>query len=265
MPKITSAVCLKLIGSKLQTDEEFQHIFSTAGFTVEILDTNMLEIAHRPMEMVGQSESNGIGNFYLLEHRSSQEDIQAMIDKIRKYEYPDTAIILITDGNPGMKDIIFAQANSIKLINRRDSADSILENLNCYIHNILMSKEKLRRKNLRLNISFPVVYSHGGYHREATATDISREGIYVITLDPLDNNSTSNVVFSLPGFEKQFDFEVKVLYSIRLQENIKGVVNLSNIPVQESVIHPGMALLFQNTPETEQDAISDFIINKLYY
>ena len=90
------------------------------------------------------------------------------------------------------------------------------------------------------------------------SAQISRDGMFIITLHPCVANSTCDLEFSLPGFEGKFKTQARVIYNISVNKDL-SIISNPNDPFRRLVTHPGMAVFFIDLEERRRQAIDAYI------
>lgn len=118
--------------------------------------------------------------------------------------------------------------------------------------------EKMLRRNPRAPVSIPVALSFGPMEVSSFATLLSRDGIFVVSLNPPPVNSACKLRFNLPGAQKELTTGARVLYQISVNRDL-NIISSPGDPFKRLVSHPGMALLFTDMPESDRDLIESYI------
>lgn len=113
-------------------------------------------------------------------------------------------------------------------------------------------------RNPRLSVELPVEFSIGGRSMKTHATTISRDGMFIVTLNPLEPGSLCDVSFEVPGTERKLATGARILYNIEINRDLK-IISSPEDPFRRLVSHPGMAVFFTDLPEEDRDLIDDFI------
>ncbi len=117
---------------------------------------------------------------------------------------------------------------------------------------------KMLKRNPRVPVNIPVELSAGVKVIKANASMLSRDGIFVITMNPLPVNSLCDLVFKLPGSEETFKTVTRVLYNISINKDL-GIIADPRDPFKRLVAHPGMAMLFVDMGVDERARIEAYI------
>ncbi|MCL4874009.1 PilZ domain-containing protein [bacterium] len=118
--------------------------------------------------------------------------------------------------------------------------------------------EKMLRRNPRAPVNMPVALSFGAREVSSFATLLSRDGIFIVSLNPPPVNSTCTLRFNLPGIQKELATGARVLYQISVNRDL-NIISSPGDPFKRLVSHPGMALLFTDMPEKDRELIESYI------
>jgi uncharacterized protein (TIGR02266 family) len=95
-----------------------------------------------------------------------------------------------------------------------------------------------RRSSPRVVLGIPIAYRFGNTIAAALTLNLSKGGIAIRTMSPLDTGTKARVRFRLPGSKRDIDAEARVVWSDR---------------------RVGMGLQFERVEPVEQTAIDDFV------
>lgn len=127
-----------------------------------------------------------------------------------------------------------------------------------FLVNKALFYSRMLKRNPRVPVSLPVELSVGVKVIKTTASMLSRDGIFVITMNPLPVNSLCDLVFSLPGSAHVFKTVARVLYNITINKDL-GIIADPRDPFKRLVAHPGMAMLFVDMSGEERERIEAYI------
>ena len=114
------------------------------------------------------------------------------------------------------------------------------------------------RKNRRALVKIPIVLKTDSKMQSALASNLSRDGLFIITLDPLPVDTKCDLEFKLPGERKRLITEGKVLYHIFVNPDL-NIIASPRDPFKRLITHPGMAVLFTSLPHEERERIDRYI------
>lgn len=117
---------------------------------------------------------------------------------------------------------------------------------------------KMLKRNPRVPVSIPVEIQAGTKVIKTFSSLLSRDGMFIVTLNPLEVNFNITIGFSLPGIEKMFRTEAKVLYNIAINKDLNIIANPRD-PFKRLVAHPGMAVFFTDMPQEDRELIDAYI------
>jgi len=100
-----------------------------------------------------------------------------------------------------------------------------------------------RRSSPRVVVAIPVAYRFGDTIATALSLNISKGGVGVRTMSPLDAASRVRIRFRLPGTKRDIDAEARVLWSDR---------------------RVGMGLQFEKVDSADQAALDDFVDSQFF-
>lgn len=127
-----------------------------------------------------------------------------------------------------------------------------------FVLNRALFFSRVLRKNLRVPVSVPVDIMAGTRGIATSSTHLSRDGMFVVTINPMPPETICTVKFSLPGIEKGFQSEAKVLYNISINKELNIIADPKD-PFKRVVAHPGMAVFFIDMPEEDRRLIEGYI------
>lgn len=117
--------------------------------------------------------------------------------------------------------------------------------------------DKMMRRNPRAPVNMPVVLTSGSKVMNSFASLLSRDGMFIVTLNPLEVNALCSLKFSLPD-GKGFTTGARVLYRVAINKELNIIANPRD-PFKRMVSHPGMAVFFTDLPQEERDEIDKYI------
>ena len=118
--------------------------------------------------------------------------------------------------------------------------------------------DKMVKRNPRAPVTVPVVLTSGSAVVNSFASLLSRDGMFIVTMNPLEVNGLCTLKFSLPGREKGFSTEARVIYRVVINKDLNIIANPRD-PFKRMVSHPGMAVFFVDMPQSERDEINRFV------
>lgn len=117
---------------------------------------------------------------------------------------------------------------------------------------------KMLRKNDRAPVSLQVTLSTGKKRMIASTSLLSRDGMFIVTLNPLPAGAECRLEFTVPGFEGSFITGGRVLYNISVNKDLR-IISSPGDPFRRLVTHPGMAVFFTDLERENRDRIDSFI------
>jgi uncharacterized protein (TIGR02266 family) len=100
-----------------------------------------------------------------------------------------------------------------------------------------------RRSSPRVVVAIPIAYRFGDTIATAISLNVSKGGIGVRTMSPLDASARVRIRFRLPGTKHDIDADARVLWSDR---------------------RVGMGLQFEKVDPTDQAALDDFVDSQFF-
>ncbi|MBI5491779.1 MAG: PilZ domain-containing protein [Deltaproteobacteria bacterium] len=117
--------------------------------------------------------------------------------------------------------------------------------------------DRMLRKNPRVPVDIPVEVRAAAKTIKTFCSLLSRDGMFIVTLNPLPVDSICGLVFTPPG-GGELRTKIKVLYNIPINKDL-NIIASPRDPFKRLVTHPGMAVLFIDLPEGERAAIDRYI------
>lgn len=117
---------------------------------------------------------------------------------------------------------------------------------------------RMIKRNPRAPVSMPVEIKAGSRSIKTTASSLSRDGIFVVTLNPLPDKTVCELSFDDPVSGVRLTTGARVLYNISINKDLSIISSPGN-PFKRIVTHPGMALLFLDLPEDDRERIDTYV------
>lgn len=117
--------------------------------------------------------------------------------------------------------------------------------------------DRILRKNQRAPVDFPVEVRAAAKTIKTFCSLLSRDGMFIVTLNPLPIDSICDLIFTPPD-GRELRTKVRVLYNISINKDL-NIIASPNDPFKRLVTHPGMAVFFIDLPEVERAAIDRYI------
>ncbi len=127
-----------------------------------------------------------------------------------------------------------------------------------FLLNRALFYDKMLKRNPRVPVNLPVILTSGHKVINSFASLLSRDGMFIVTLNPLDVNSICSLRFSLPDGGKDFSTGARVLYRIAINKELNIIADPRD-PFKRMVAHPGMAVFFTDMPRKDRDEIDRYI------
>lgn len=118
--------------------------------------------------------------------------------------------------------------------------------------------DKMLKRNPRAPVNLPVILTSGNKVINSFASLLSRDGMFIVTLNPLEVNSLCSLRFSLPDGGKEFSTGARVLYRIAINKDLSIIADPRD-PFKRMVSHPGMAVFFTDMSREDRDEIDRYI------
>ncbi len=182
-------------------------------------------------------------------------DISNMLESFEETAIP---FVLYKDSefSEPIKEIDAARLKSAGLmgvIQRQTSVEEV-----AFVVNRAFFYNRVVKRNPRLPVTLPVTVTTGERTMVTNSAQISRDGMFIITLHPCAANSICDLEFSLPGFSGKFKTEARVIYNIAVNKDL-SIISNPNDPFRRLVTHPGMAVFFIDLEESRRQAIDAYI------
>lgn len=117
---------------------------------------------------------------------------------------------------------------------------------------------KMLKRNPRVPVNLAVTLSSGQKVMKSFASLLSRDGMFILTLNPLPVNTVCALRFSVPGIEGELATGARVLYHVAVNKDLNIIANPRD-PFKRLVSHPGMAVFFTDMAQSERDSIDRYI------
>lgn len=118
--------------------------------------------------------------------------------------------------------------------------------------------DKMMRRNPRVPVNIQVDVKAGMKTIKTFSSLLSRDGMFIVTLSPLDVNTVFDLEFWVPGIKEKMRTKAKVLYNISINKELNIIANLKD-PFKRLVSHPGMAVFFMDLPQEDRESIDSYI------
>ncbi len=145
------------------------------------------------------------------------------------------------------------QGGLVGVITKETSPEEI-----AFLVNSAFFYTRMLKRNQRAPVSIPVEIRAGSRSIKTTASSLSRDGIFAVTLNPLPENTVCEIFFEDPLSGKRLSTGARVLYSISINKDL-SIISSPGDPFKRIVTHPGMALLFLDLPEKERQHLENYI------
>jgi len=127
-----------------------------------------------------------------------------------------------------------------------------------FLVNKALFYEKIIRRNPRAPADLPVVLRDSRRGIKTHCSMLSRDGMFVVTINPLEAGSECSLEFTLPHMDKPFKAGGRVLYNITINKDL-NIIASPNDPFKRLVSHPGMAVLFTDLPDDQRTLIDEYV------
>ncbi len=171
-----------------------------------------------------------------------------------------------------IKDFLLAGAeNSIHRIFPESSShigdnmspEDIIARINSIIYKNSDIKDRPVRKTPRIVTNIDVEYeSHGMYHK-SKLINLSANGAFISSLNPLPYGSLLKLTFHLNGKETRIEAVGRVIYNIGYNLD-NGLITQPGSTDKRIIAMPGMGVFFEEISEAHRQAIKSFIESNLY-
>lgn len=127
-----------------------------------------------------------------------------------------------------------------------------------FLLNRALFYDKMLKRNPRVPVNLPVILSSAHKVINSFASLLSRDGMFIVTLNPLEVNALCSLRFSLPDGGKDFSTGARVLYRVAINKELNIIANPRD-PFKRMVSHPGMAVFFMDMSQEDRDTIDKYI------
>ena len=107
-------------------------------------------------------------------------------------------------------------------------------------------------------MKIPVAVRSGGGTLKTVASQISRDGMFIVTLSPQAARSICDIEFDVPGAKTGLRTRARVVYNIKADTDL-SIISSPKDPFKRLVAHPGMAVYFLDLPEADRSSIDEYI------
>ncbi|CAG1065389.1 hypothetical protein BAC1_00970 [uncultured bacterium] len=126
-----------------------------------------------------------------------------------------------------------------------------------FLLNRALFYDKMVKRNPRVPVNLPVILTSGHKVINSFASLLSRDGMFIVTLNPLEVNAICSLKFALPE-GRDFSTEARVLYRVAINKELNIIANPRD-PFKRMVSHPGMAVFFTDMSRADRDEIDGYI------
>ncbi len=126
-----------------------------------------------------------------------------------------------------------------------------------FLINRALFYDRVVKRNPRVQVGIPLELRAGDKTIKSVSSHLSRDGMFIVTINPLQAQTCCELVFDVPGV-KTMRTKARVLYSISINKELNIIAN-PNDPFKRQVSHPGMAVFFEDLPQADRALISEFI------
>ncbi len=126
-----------------------------------------------------------------------------------------------------------------------------------FLVNRTLFYDRVVKRNPRVQVSIPVELRSGEKVMKSVSSHLSRDGMFIVTLNPLEASTRCELEFEVPNV-KRMRTKARVLYSISINRDLNIIANPKD-PFKRQVSHPGMAVFFEDLPAEDRVLISEFI------
>lgn len=221
-----------LIGSSGQFTGVFRGIVEECGFEAVPAD--------------GLSrDAEGLGIF--------EAECEADLEKVPKKDEARPFLIYTDLAIAHEGALEFKEAGLLGIITGSTSPEDI-----AFLINKALFYDKMLKRNPRVPVNIPVTLTDGSKVINSSSTLLSRDGMFIVTLNPLPVNHSCLLKFEVPGAGRAMETNVKVLYNITINKDLNIIANPRD-PFKRLVAHPGMAVFFTDLPQRDRDLIDRHI------
>ncbi len=137
-------------------------------------------------------------------------------------------------------------------------SDSTPEEIFFLLNRAIFHEKKGFKRNPRISVNIPVELRTEERILHTHASLLSRDGIFIVTINPLPKGAGCELRFSIPEIKGEFRTKGRVLYNIPVNKEL-NIISSPDNPFKRLVSHPGMAIFFVDMPEDDRRLIDEYI------
>ncbi|MBI5827678.1 MAG: hypothetical protein HZB22_08125 [Deltaproteobacteria bacterium] len=117
---------------------------------------------------------------------------------------------------------------------------------------------RMIKRNARAPVNMPVEIIAGQKKISTVSSLLSRDGMFIVTLNPLPLNCVCELAFKVPGIGKDFRTGARVLYNVPVNRDL-NIISSPQDPFKRFISHPGMAVFFLDLPAQDRELIDRYV------
>lgn len=135
--------------------------------------------------------------------------------------------------------------------------DTSPEDIFFHVNKAIFCNRMLKR-NARAPVTMAVEIIAGRKKISTFSSLLSRDGMFIVTLNPLPVNCACKLAFKVPGIGKGFRTGARVLYNVPVNKDL-SIISSPQDPFKRFISHPGMAVFFLDLPVEDRDLIDRYV------
>jgi hypothetical protein len=226
---------IALIGSTEFFSNTLFNLFADSEFEAELLDLGI--------EDLKTVDTGDYDLFVIRADLSSDISEESFVDFLLSTK----SFLLVDDG----------ENTSPQYINPKMSLEDIISKVGNNIFRTRTSRG-IARSSPRIKVNIPVEYVHDDACHKSVIINLSRNGTFIVTLNPPPKDSVVDLSFALPQRDEFIRSTGRVIYSIGFDIET-GIISKTGEADKKIVATPGVAVFFEDMKETDREAIESFI------
>lgn len=182
---------------------------------------------------------------------ANKDDVNGLIEMGARGEAEPFLVFESIDSQDALQPL--KEAGLMGVVSPASSAEDA-----SFLLNKALFYKKMLKRNPRVPVNLPVELKSGPRTMRTNASLLSRDGMFIVTLNPLPVNAFCRLKFALQGSKVQLETDARVLYNIAINKDLNIIANPKD-PFKRLVSHPGMAVFFTGLSEKEKEEIDGYI------
>ncbi len=166
---------------------------------------------------------------------------------------PSSPFLIFTDLDLTVDEISSLKDRGLLGVITKNSAQEDIY----FLINKTLFYDKVLKRNPRAQVNIPVELKAGAKVIKSFSSHLSRDGMFIVTINPLAVDSLCGLSFDIPGVKKMTT-TARVLYNITINKELNIIANPQD-PFKRQVSHPGMAVFFEDLSQEDRKLIDEYI------